>query len=460
MNLIGFVQALLISIGAFAGLDNPQYKITPVGFTRMLLENPTTAKISNAKQILEGAERELKVRYAQRGLESDVSSIDDCETPTGLTYKETTIGRPLFSKLGIFISDDDMRKYQNEAQTIVNGGNPASPIMAPLYEAILVKINGIIQKMDANLLAAMATSWGKNAVTGSATAQTVNFANSLSMTDGIVKLISDYQFNEGNETPIIVGNGVVANYNLTQGLKSAADQFGFGANQTFRFYNDLRSTTAWGVNHFGVFMPGMIGLVDFNKNVGPYAGEKGGSYFFTMPVPIQLANGQLSALTFDCQLKYIDCPTIVEEAVTVPRGWQLIISKSYGLYVAPADMFAATDRLTGVRGAFHYVGAYDENIVKTQAIAPFVNVSGITSSDATQEVAIGATYDFEAALTVAPADATQKGILYSTADAAIATVSQLGIVTGIAAGEVVITATTVDGSYTANVTVTVPVPVP
>jgi Bacterial Ig-like domain (group 2) len=453
MNLIGFVQALLININILAGLDNPQYKITPVGFLQMLLENPTTAKISNAKQILQGAERELKVRYAVRGLESDTSDTDDCETPTGLSYEETSIGRPLFTKLGIFISDDDMRKYEDDAQKTLTAGGGA-PLMVPLYEAILVKLNGIIQKMDANLLATQANKWGKNAVTGSTGAQSINFDNSLLMNDGVVKLVSDYQLNEGYETPIIVGNGVVANYNITQGLKKAADQFGFGANQTFRFYNDFRSATSWGANHFGVFIPGMVGLVDFNKNVGSYAGQKGSSFFFTLPVPVQLANGQMSALVFDCQLKYNDCP-IVDGETTTPRGWNLIISKSYGLYSAPTNMFAATDRLTGVNGAFHYVGAYGQNIQKTQEVFEMVNVTGITSADAAKALAVGATYNFKAALAIAPVGATVNGILYSSATPAKATVSQLGVVTGVAAGSSIITATTVDGSYTAHVTVTV-----
>lgn len=358
MNLQGFVEALLVNIGILAGIDNPQYKISPVGFTRMLLENPTTAKISNAAQIQSGAERTLKVRYAVRGLESDVSAVDDCETPTGLTYLETALGHASFSKLGLFISDDDMRKYQDDAQKTLAVGTPSAPLMVPLYEALLVKINGIIQKMNYTLLASMATQWGVNAVTGSTAAQTVTFGNSLSMEDGVIKLISDYQMNEGFETPLIVGNGAVANYNIAQGLKVAADQYGFASNQTFKFYNDFRSTTAWGANHFGVFMPGMVGLVDFNKNVGPYAGQKGESFFFTIPVPVQLANGELTALVFDAQLKYIDCPVTVDD-VTTPRGWQLIISKNYGLYVAPNNMFAGSDRLTGVRGAFHYVGAID-----------------------------------------------------------------------------------------------------
>lgn len=358
MNLIGFVQALLINIGILAGLDNPQYKVTPVGFLQSLLENPTTAKISNASQIAAGQDKVLKVRYLQRGLESEVTDVDNCDTPTSPDWKEAEIGRPLFSKIGIFISDENMRKYQDEAAKTLQAGTPTSPLMVALYETLITKLQGIIQKIDGNLLSAQATKWGVNAVTGLNTAQNITFSNIPVMSDGVVKLLTDYQLNEMIETPMIVGNGAVMGYNVLQGLKTGTDNGGFGANQTFRFYNDVATISKWGANHFGVFAPGMIGFVDFNKNVGPYAGEKGGSIFFTIPVPVMLANGTLTSLVFDAQLKYEDCPQYDEEGLKVAdRGWKLILSKSYGLFNAPNDMFAVGDRLRGVNGAFHYIGA-------------------------------------------------------------------------------------------------------
>ena len=121
-------------------------------------------------------------------------------------------------------------------------------------------------------------------------------------------------------------------------------------------YNDPKTATLWGANHFGVFAKGSVGLVDFNKNVGSYAGMKGGSYFFTLPVPVQLANGELSALTFDCQLKYEDCPVYSTEGQKVAdRGWKLIVSKHYGLFNLPTDAYSSSDVLAGVNGSFHYI---------------------------------------------------------------------------------------------------------
>lgn len=370
MNLIGFVQALLTNISAIAGVNDPQYKITPAGFLQMLLENPTTAQISNLKQIRNGQERELKVRYMQRGLESEVSDIDDCETNITPEWKETSVGRPFFSKIGIHISDEDMRKYQDEATRTLTVGTPGAPLMLALYETMLVKLQGLIQRIDNNLLSAQSTRWGVNVVTGSNAPQTITFRNTPSMNDGIVKLLLDYQANELVGTPMIAGNGAIQAYNVLQQLKTGTDIGGFGANQTFRVYADLNSVTKWGVNHFGVFAPGMIGMVDFNKNVGSYAGFKGGSYFFTIPVPVQLANGTLSSLVLDAQLKYIDCPTYDDEGNFIAdRGWILLLSKHYGLFNAPDDMFAEGDRLRGVNGSLHYLGNGEDGLL----VAPTEN---------------------------------------------------------------------------------------
>lgn len=108
MNLIGIVNALLVNISLIAGLNDPQLKVTPSGFLKMLLENNALTEVKNLPDILSGQDRQIKLRYMQRGLESEVSDRDDCETPITAEWKETTIENPLFSKIGIFISDEQM----------------------------------------------------------------------------------------------------------------------------------------------------------------------------------------------------------------------------------------------------------------------------------------------------------------------------------------------------------------
>ena len=352
-QLVGIVNALLITIGQLAAQNDPQYKITPVGFLQMLLENSTTASVSNLNELREGLTRDISVRYMQRSIDTDAVDTDDCDTNVTAAWKSTNIGAPLFSKIGVGIDDNLLRKLEAGANSSVTLGTPAASVYIALYQTILTQLNGLVQKIDKNLLAAQATKWGINAATGAATATTINFANTPDLGDGIVKLIYDYQLNEIAGTPQIVGNGIITQYDILQSLKRGIDGGGFGANPV-NVYPDVNTVSAWGANHFGVFVPGLTSFVDYNKYVGNFAGMKGGSLFFTMPVPVQLANGTLTTLVFDCQLKYNDCP---DTELEINRGYVIQISKNYSLFNAPADMFKNTDRMKGFNGSLHYIGA-------------------------------------------------------------------------------------------------------
>ncbi|MDP3179649.1 MAG: Ig-like domain-containing protein, partial [Spirochaetaceae bacterium] len=82
-----------------------------------------------------------------------------------------------------------------------------------------------------------------------------------------------------------------------------------------------------------------------------------------------------------------------------------------------------------------------------------VAATGVTVSPATASIAVAATVQLTA--TVAPSTATNRAVSWSTSASAIATVSSSGLVTGVAAGPVTITATTTDGSFTDTCAVTV-----
>jgi hypothetical protein len=82
-------------------------------------------------------------------------------------------------------------------------------------------------------------------------------------------------------------------------------------------------------------------------------------------------------------------------------------------------------------------------------------VTGVTIGGGTPQFIVG-TGTLTLAATVAPADATNKTVAWSSATPAAATVdTATGVVTGVAAGTTVITATTADGSKTDTVTVNV-----
>ncbi len=83
---------------------------------------------------------------------------------------------------------------------------------------------------------------------------------------------------------------------------------------------------------------------------------------------------------------------------------------------------------------------------------PVVNVTGVTLNKTTTTLTVGGTETLTA--TVAPADATDKSVTWSTSKASVATVSN-GKITAVSAGTATITVTTTDGSKTATCTVTV-----
>ena len=94
--------------------------------------------------------------------------------------------------------------------------------------------------------------------------------------------------------------------------------------------------------------------------------------------------------------------------------------------------------------------------VYTANVAP-VSATGVTLNKTSASVKKDKTITLTA--TVAPADATNKNVTWSSDNESVATVNK-GVVTGVAAGNATITVTTEDGSHTASCTVTVTTPLP
>jgi unsaturated rhamnogalacturonyl hydrolase len=82
-----------------------------------------------------------------------------------------------------------------------------------------------------------------------------------------------------------------------------------------------------------------------------------------------------------------------------------------------------------------------------------IHITGISVTPSTAAITVGENITLTASVT--PTDANNLNYTWSTSNNDIATVSSTGVVTGIAAGTAMITATTQDGGYTSNCEVTV-----
>jgi uncharacterized protein YjdB len=109
--------------------------------------------------------------------------------------------------------------------------------------------------------------------------------------------------------------------------------------------------------------------------------------------------------------------------------------------------------VTGVAGGNTTIFVFSQDGTRTDKcdVTVTVPVTGVTLP-ATASVSVGGTMPLTA--TVAPPNATNKGVTWDTSDATIATVTN-GLVTGVKAGTVTITAETVDGGKIAECRVTV-----
>ena len=93
--------------------------------------------------------------------------------------------------------------------------------------------------------------------------------------------------------------------------------------------------------------------------------------------------------------------------------------------------------------------------MKTDEIPGLISVTGVTLDKATMALTVGGTGTLTA--TVAPEDAANKNVTWSSSNETVATVND-GTVTALKAGTAVITVKTVDGEWTATCTVTVTAP--
>lgn len=127
---------------------------------------------------------------------------------------------------------------------------------------------------------------------------------------------------------------------------------------------------------------------------------------------------------------------------------------------------SAPSNVSVTNGKIHALAAGSATITATTVDGQFtascqvtvqVNVSGVSLSQTELTIVKGKSTSLSC--TVAPADATDKQVIWSSSDNTVATVDQDGTVTGMTGGVATITVATPDGKFKASCTVTVIVPV-
>lgn len=345
---------------------NPATKLSPLGFTQAVLSQQDNNVEANVNQQFQnGHTRTNTVKYRKRVLESavkDTASCDDVNTPA---YQEFNIGAPAFRQVSMWLPDSLVRTYCQEASQMVPLGRETS-VMRELYSMIVEYGNALLRVVNKDLVTAAATRFGKNLVTDSTSASALSFSLSKNgMDDAFVRLMTDLRENEFCNDVTLVGNGPFANLDLikrwwaSMGADNGMNKAAMMADMPNVFF-DKDTRSIWGDNQIGVFERGSMALLAYDQYVGSFAGRRANSDFFTMALPVaeySCPQQFLDRLRFDVQIREIDCPTTLTvngSSQTVKTGVQVILSKTFGLFVRPDDLFDDSDPLDGTNGTLRY----------------------------------------------------------------------------------------------------------
>lgn len=355
----GFMPYLLMQAKDIFLNATPSQKLTPPGYLKYLLSNNIPNIVNKGIDDGSGHLRDVKFSYSTRLPGGRSGDTDDCEINIIPVRKEDSITTTFFRKLGIFIEDETIAKYEKEASATVALGQPPTDFMRETFDSVIRAANGLFADIDKDLLVAQSNAFGVNVVTGVNTPQTLNLPLSTTtnpLNQGMTKVMADAMENEMNiANSSIVGSGLINNYYLQNPAKSAA-QNGLDTSALAMpgFFYDPYAAAHWGANEFALFEKNAVQLININRFSGFKSGDKMVTRLGTLTLPVVdfLGDGMLQKFTFDYQWKYIDCPTEVtvlgyggETTSQVTRGWVLILMASFDQFNVPNDAYEADDRL-------------------------------------------------------------------------------------------------------------------
>jgi len=357
----GFCPSLLYHINEIAGENAPARKMHVAGFLAMLFccQNSSVSPLNDP--FANGHQRGLQIKYRRRPVLGDVQDEDNCDINTQPGYLEWTIPTLLHRQVSFHISDDLISRYCEDASRMRATGAPPTQVMMEVYDLIIEHANILMRAINRAVVTSQATEFGVNVTTGSDTGKVINIprnGNDFVLDNGIIDMMQDIQENEICGDPCIVGGGIYAAYDKARAI-ACCNAAGIDLSRTGvpNFFFDKDTQSIWGTNSIGLFAPGSVKFISRNKFVRGFAGQKGTSFFTTLPLPVQefgCADDCLRDLVLDMQLKYFDCPTDDGNGGTIERGWQVILSKDFALWTQPTDAFQATDELFETNGTLKY----------------------------------------------------------------------------------------------------------
>ncbi len=359
---LGFADSLTKHIFKITAENTPQFKLNWQGHLNLVKHNKNARIVRINDETNEGHRRTVIIKAKQRATIDMTDTEKSCDNVNVNAYFERAVNLSNVRQYAIFIDDETIARYPNEASAASGLGTPSTPLMNEFLMQIKEGADALLSGVNQDLATLMAANIGVNVRTGNNAATAINLVLNTTnnpLNQGLTQVLTDYQLNQSSGRPMMVGTGLIHNFMLQQRAKSP-DQSGINTPimaSDFDFFQDPFAATSLGANQAIVYEPEAVQLIEYMEYKKWKAGDFGVSTFFTFFLPMQVSD-RVEMVEFDAQLKYFDCPTTLTDAyygtsITVNKGFSLIISKQFGLFTID-QAYRATDIMNGNRGSLRY----------------------------------------------------------------------------------------------------------
>ena len=359
---LGFADSLTKHIFKITAENTPQFKLNWQGHLNLVKHNKNARIVRINDETNEGHRRTVIIKAKQRATIDMTDPEKSCDNVNVNAYFERAVNLSNVRQYAIFIDDETIARYPNEASAASGLGTPSTPLMNEFLMQIKEGADALLSGVNQDLATLMAANIGVNVRTGNNAATAINLVLNTTnnpLNQGLTQVLTDYQLNQSSGRPMMVGTGLIHNFMLQQRAKSP-DQSGINTPimaSDFDFFQDPFAATSLGANQAIVYEPEAVQLIEYMEYKKWKAGDFGVSTFFTFFLPMQVSD-RVEMVEFDAQLKYFDCPTTLTDAyygtsITVNKGFSLIISKQFGLFTID-QAYRATDIMNGNRGSLRY----------------------------------------------------------------------------------------------------------
>lgn len=347
----GYCDAVSRGLAGVNGVNNTSFKATPVGVLQLLFDPTNREQAEYVTDINDsnGAVRRIRVKRIPRATEEDAVDIITCDSTTVSKYVEQCVTVNKEASISFEVTKEEMQRYCAAELAIQNEPGATIPLFQDHLNKILAVMNGLRERINAQITATILSNIGINVVTNSATPFPLPMlyaANGGKVEKGIQLLEAHLAENEVYGQYLIAGAGIFDRFN-TSIQYGCCNQFGINwdamnAAAPYRYYRDFKLRELTGnPDIFLVFAPGAVQFVYYNDTIlGRLDGQRHGNTLYgTMIDPL------VPGLRYDVAIEETNC-----DGVRRAPKWIVTLYLNFDVVFIPDNAYKPGDRLRPAAG--------------------------------------------------------------------------------------------------------------